>query len=822
MRAACADHRGVEFKSEGDALLIAFGSARDGLAAAVDAQARLRAEAWPDDGVIRVRMGLHTGIAFPRDGDYIALALHQAAHVVGAGNGGQVIASAETIVAAGEVEGLRTERVGAYRLRDFDAPAELYQVTAVDTPGEPFPPLRAVPAEGHNLSRPTDMFVGRADEVVQLAELVQPGRLVSLVGPGGMGKTRLSLEFALDVASEWSDGVWMVDLVTVAPGEPITGAVAEVLGVNPGSEDLDEAIVDHLRSRRALVVLDNCEHVVHGARQLASRVLAGATDTAVLATSRTRLGVPGEHTMLVTPLPVSLECVDLFVDRARRQGTGAPAAEDHAVVLEICRRLDGMPLAIELAAARSNVLTPGEILDSIRDRLASLRRRDDAVHERQRTLQGLIDWSYELLDPMDQAVFRRLSVFVGSFDLATAVAAVSHDGVDADDVTEIVWSLTDKSLVNVERREGSTRYRLLETIRAVAGGYCEDAGDAVSTRAALGERYLAVFPFADRGNRTWRARLRLEQATLVQLIDHLIDDGAVEVGHALARLNLENHLGEQSTAEAIRMLLRVIDASRPVSRGSVRLESAAAKLLAEGGDPAGAAAHLASCRRHVEQFGAEDRFGPVFPSRAYSQLCLRDGSEEALRSAEEAVLADLGRPGSLMERGDLLVDLAMVRTALGEEGSVEILREVAAVAEELDDHVAQMTALNNLAETELREGDIARAAEHQRAAMRLSAELGVPVFSGFGLILAARIAQLLGLDEMTVRMHAAADVLLEECAFQLNVDDRALSDAALRAARDRLGARYEVEETAGRAMALTDALAVAEDVFDQAGARPTS
>ena len=218
-------------------------------------------------------------------------------------------------------------------------------------------------------------------------------------------------------------------------------------------------------------------------------------------------------------------------------------------------------------------------------------------------------------------MFRRLSVFVGSFDLPTAVAAVSHDGVDADDVTEIVWSLTDKSLVNIERREGSTRYRLLETIRAVAGSYCDEVGDAVSTRAALAERYLAVFPFADRGNRTWRARLRLEQATLVQLIDHLIDDGAAEVGHALARLNLENHLGEQSTAEAIRMLMQVIDESRPVSRGSVRLESAAAKLLAEGGDPASAAAHLASCRRHIEQFGAEDRFGPVFPSPVPTPSC---------------------------------------------------------------------------------------------------------------------------------------------------------------------------------------------------------
>ena len=242
LRAAVARYGGVDFKSEGDALLVAFGSAASAFEAAVDAQAQLRAVAWPVDAVVRVRMGLHSGVAHPRDGDYIALALHQAARVVGAGHGGQVLASLDAVQAAGEVPGVRSVRLGAYRLRDFDGAVELFQVMATDLIDSAFPSLRAVAAEGHNLERPADSFIGRDGDLEELERLIAPRRLVSVCGPGGMGKTRLVTEFGLRAAERWADGVWMVELASIAAGQEVGAAVAGALGVTIADDDANGAI----------------------------------------------------------------------------------------------------------------------------------------------------------------------------------------------------------------------------------------------------------------------------------------------------------------------------------------------------------------------------------------------------------------------------------------------------------------------------------------------------------------------------------------------------------------------------------------------------
>jgi len=817
LRTAWADHGGAEFKAEGDALLVAFDSADAAFRAAVDGQRRLRSESWPPDAPIRVRMGLHTGIAYARDGDYIALALHQAARVVGAANGGQVLASADAVAAAGGTE-VVARRLGAYRLRDFDGPADLYEITATGEPVDPFPVLRAVPAEGHNLAKPLDTFVGRVAEIAELDAVVEPRRLVTLLGPGGIGKTRLTVEFALRVAPTWDDGVWMIDLAALPASQPIDFAVAETLGVVVSADaGPADSVVEHLRSRRALLILDNCEHVLAGARDVARRVLADCPGTALLATSRERLGIGGEHTVVVRPLPLADECIDLFLDRAKGRDISFHVdGGDRAVLLDICRRLDGMPLGIELAAARANVLSPTEILDRLHDRLASLQRRDDAVVERQRALKSLLDWSYDLLSPAERAVFRRLSVFVGSFDLRTAAAAVGHGQVDPDDVPEVVWSLADKSLVYVELREGSTRYRLLETIGSVAAVYSESAGDAAATRRALGERYLADFPLGGKGNRTWRARLALEQSTVLQLVDLLLIDGEIELAHALARLGVAHDAANASSLETLRVLLPLLQPGRPVSRGSARLEALAAKMLAERGDLSGAEEHLAAGRRLVTQFGDHDRHGLVLFSRAQSQLSLRYGSEAALRRVEGELRSELERSLPPMTRADTLVELALVCQALGVTPRREFLREVAEIAERHDDQMVLMTALNNLAEEELRAGDTPLAARDQRAAVRLSAELGVTIVTAFGLVVAARIAQPAGLDAMAVRLHAAADAMLDALGFELLPDDRALSDAMLAAARATLGDdEFGAEIAAGRARELPDLLLAADEVFEQ-------
>jgi predicted ATPase len=687
-------------------------------------------------------------------------------------------------------------------------------VSAAATRAGPFPILRAVPAEGHNIARPGDSFVGRARELEELAELVRPGRTVTVCGPGGMGKTRIVTELALRSAVHWDDGVWMVDLAAERRDDPIAAAVAAALGVDSGDQEPLEAVVDHLRSRRALIILDNCEHVLEGARTVSRRVLAECPTIGLLATSRERLGVRGEYAYDLSSLPVSGDCVELFLDRARaRSASIVVGSDDRTVVHEICRQLDGMPLAIELAAARANVLSVREILDGIRARPAALGRRDAALVDRQRTLRGLIDWSYALLDDAERSVFRCVSVFVGSFGLTTAAAAVDDEAVATEDVAEVVWSLVDKSLVHVERREGSTRYRLLETVRSVAAVYHETANETVETCVRLGEFYLASFPFDMRGNRAWRARLALERGTIMELAERVLADGKLELGHALVRLWFEHAVGDPGRRDVVRRVTTLLEARPGESRGLARLHGGVAKLLAEAGDLDGAWAHLAEGRRLLQRFGADDRLGRVQLVRAQVQLSLRRATAEELRAVRDEVRDELAQPSPRDVRADDLVDLAALLGILGESNGTAELREAAVIAEELDDHVLRMTVLNNLAEQELRNGELGAAATHQWEAMRLSAELGVPVVTAFGLILFARMAHQAGLHALAVQLHAAADVLLDACGFELIPDDRALSDAMLHTARHQLGSEYEAHWKSGCAMPLAEAMAAAEDVF---------
>jgi hypothetical protein len=409
-----------------------------------------------------------------------------------------------------------------------------------------------------------------------------------------------------------------------------------------------------------------------------------------------------------------------------------------------------------------------------------------------------------------------LSVFVGSFDLLTAAAATGHGVIEADDVTEIIWSLVDKSLVNVEQREGSTRYRLLETVRAVAASYSESAGDAPATRAALGEHYLEAFPFESRGNLQWRTLLSIEHGTILPLVDRLVVDGRLDVAYALARLAIEGGPGGSHARDAVSYLAHLVDGTKPDGVGLARLCVAMGKMLAEQGDLAAAAHQVNEARRLIDQFGAQDRLGPVVVTRAVSQLCLRDGSEQALVLAERELRSELDDRLPPAMRADSLIELSMVSHALGQQDPDRFLREAAVIAEQTDDHYVRMTVLNNLAEHELRAGDTGLAATHQREAMRLSAEFGMQLITAFGLVIAARVAQPEGLDALAVRIHSAAEVLLDECGFEMIPADQVLSDAVLDAARENLGARFDVEVAAGRAMEQADVLLEAEEVFDRA------
>jgi len=449
LREAFAAHGGVEVDTQGDAFFVAFARASDALAAAGEATDALT-------GPIRVRVGVHTGEPLVTDEGYVGIDVHRAARIAAAGHGGQVLVSQSTRELAG-ADGLRD--LGEHRLKDLTAPERIWQLRETD-----FPPLKSL--DHTNLPIASSPLVGRGQEVNELVEMLRDGaRLVTIIGPGGTGKTRLALQVAGELAGSFDD-VWFVPLATLQASEHVAPAIAQTVGA---AGDLS----DHLRSRRALLVLDNFEHLLDASPTI-GELLARADAVRVLATSRAPLRVGVEHEFPLDPLP-ELEGAALFVERARAAGR---RLELDDTVVSVCRRLDGLPLALELAAARTKLLDPAALLARLDQRLPLLTggRRD--APERQRTLRDTIAWSYGLLDPALQRTFRLLSVFAGfSLDAAEAVC-----GATIDDVAALVDASLLKSI-------GADRVLMLETIREYAQERLAESDERDAIRAAHAEYF---------------------------------------------------------------------------------------------------------------------------------------------------------------------------------------------------------------------------------------------------------------------------------------------------------------------------------------------
>ncbi len=484
IRRAVANNRGHEVSTEGDAFFLAFASPEDALRAAVEAQRGLQQHAWPEGGAITVRMGLHTGEAQPTGNNYIALAVHQAARVAAAGHGGQIVVASATAQLCSSLDGIALAPLGPHMLRDFPSVEALFQVTAEGLASR-FPPLRT-PTATSNLPRPRTQFLGREEELRQLAELTERSPLVTLTGTGGTGKTRLSIELARRVADRFENGVVWVDLAPRNDPDLVPQAIAEALGIGEQpSRVLVHTIVDHLCLTRTLVVIDNCEHLVEATAQVVEHLLDGCERIVVVATSREPLGVDGERVFRVPSLATDghgdSPAVALFLDRAQQaNGTFQPGDAALDVVRSICARLDGIPLAIELAASRLRSMSLLDLATRLEDRFALLSGGARTALPRQQTLRGLVDWSYELLDDDERSVFRRISVFNGRFPLEGAEALCSDL---ACDVLAVVSRLVDKSLVNVHDTELGTRFQLLQTIRHYGFDRLLDAGEAADARS---------------------------------------------------------------------------------------------------------------------------------------------------------------------------------------------------------------------------------------------------------------------------------------------------------------------------------------------------
>lgn len=419
---------GYVFSTAGDAFAAAFARPTHAVRAALDTQRRLLAEPWPPPLALRVRIGLHTGEAVERDGDYFGLSVNRAARIMAAAHGGQVLVSGATAALLDD-GAMRLIDLGEHRLRDLDGVERLLQLVVGGLP-ETFPPLRTVDRHPSTLPMQRSTFVGREDERRQVRQALRASRLVTLTGVGGTGKTRLAIEVGHDLADVAPGGVFFVDLARIGDGELVWEAFAAGLDFAPDAgAPLPPQVTSRLGTKRALVVVDNCEHVLDDVAGAIEAVLAACPAVCVLATSREGLGLDGERVVPVKPLATegddehAAPAVRLFLDRAAGAHATLQCPADLATIREICVRLDGLPLAIELAAARTAVLSPADLLARLEDRFRLLTGGRRGKRNRQRTLEETIAWSYELLDEEERALFRRLAVCPAAFDLPRAAAS---------------------------------------------------------------------------------------------------------------------------------------------------------------------------------------------------------------------------------------------------------------------------------------------------------------------------------------------------------------------------------------------------------------
>ena len=507
------DHDGTP-TATGDSVLAAFPSAATAIAAALGIQRALAAEDWPSGIAIKVRIGLDTGDA-PRDAgsEPASRAAARCARLRDIAHGGQILLSATTADLASDVlpDGARVEDLGVRRLRDLSHAERVFELRHQDLPAD-FPPLRSLDLLPNNLPTQLTSFVGRSDELAALERLLGDQRLVTIAGAGGCGKSRLALQAAAALAARWPDGVWWVDLGATSDQHQVVELVASTLRVlvDPSGDPL-AALAGQLAGRRLLVCLDTCEHVLDACAKLVDALLRAGAEVSVLCTSREPLGVAGE-TVWRVPSLVEDDALRLFADRAALVRPTAEPGADDTEITTICRRLDGIPLAIELAAAWTRALTPAQIVAGLDDRFRLLTGGPRVATPRQQTLVASMDWSHDLLSDQDRVVFRRLAVFVGGFTLDAAQdVCADDDRVGESEVLAVLGGLVDKSLVTVSTRADEARYRLLDTVRQYAEEQLRSADEALATRDRHLDYFLvlveAAEPQLEVDQDTWRLEL---------------------------------------------------------------------------------------------------------------------------------------------------------------------------------------------------------------------------------------------------------------------------------------------------------------------------
>ena len=873
LRDAIEAGNGYVFKTVGDAFCAAFATASDALRAAVAAQGAIGAEAWPTATPIRVRMGLHSGSCEERGGDYFGSVVNRAARLEAIAHGGQTVVSGVTadLVSDSLSDGVQLVDLGEHRLKDLGRPEQVFQVRAPSLE-EDFAPLRSLdnPALLHNLPSQVSTFVGRNREVAELRALVDASRLVTVAGAGGAGKTRLVLQVAADLLDGSGDGVWFVDLAPLADPMLVAATIASVFGVRERSgRPVLESLLDALADQRCLLILDNCEHVIDAAATAAHAILRACPRVHLVATSREPLGISGEQVYRVPPLGLPgvdvddvdavarSEAVRLFVERATQHKAGfALDTENTHGVASLCRHLDGMPLAIELAAARVRSLTVQEITRRLDQRFQILVGGSRTALPRQQTLHAMVEWSYDLLDQTEQTVFGRLSVFAGGFDLDAVEAVAAGGGVEAEEILDCVASLVDKSLVQADETGDRTRYRLLETIREYAAERLAGCG-ADETRRAHCAHYLALAEVAApelvaSGQAIWLNHLAVEHDNLRAAMACFLTEGdptsglrfgvalrwyweirgyAAEGCDFLSELlnRAEGSGGERLRARALVAMSHLVfelgnhEASQRCADEALAIGRAcdddvlvADALRSSGiatfrrGDPEGGLALVEEGVTRARATGDEGLIALLLCAEGH---VLGTGLEDwaRARACFEEALPLVRSSGDRRTLGAILHNLSGDALEIGDLSSArQHLTDMFEIGTELESRPLLVHAYLTLGTIDVVVDDSGAARDHFAQALHLARRLADRT-SVQGAILGLALAASLMADvERAARLHGAADTLLDPSGEALDPIETRLRAEDHARLRETLGdTAFDQEYATGHAMGLSDAVALA-------------
>jgi predicted ATPase/class 3 adenylate cyclase len=719
LHASVAATEGHVYKIIGDAFQAAFDVSSQALQAALAAQRALAAEAWPTSTPLRVRMGLHVGHAQSQGDDYLTThTLNRVARMMSAAHGGQILLSEAMaeMIRDDLPAGLSLRDMGHHHLKGLTHLEHVFQVVAPDLAAN-FPPLNTLNVAANNLPTQLTTFIGRETEVEEVKRLLSESRLTTLTGSGGCGKTRLSIQVASEVQPGYPNGVWMVELAPVADPALIALTVVAVLGLtDDGHRPVLQILTDFLGFKTLLLVLDNCEHVIDACAQLSEGLLRACPKLHILASSREALGIAGETSFRVPSLAVpepgqlpSLEtlarlgAVRLFVERAvLARPNFALTAQNAPAIAQICQRLDGIPLAIELAAARVRALSAEEINARLDDRFRLLTGGSRTALPRQQTLRAMIDWSYSLLSEPERLLFRRLAVFVSGWTLAAAEEVCSENGLDSATVLDTLSRLVDKSLVVAEEAAGETRYSRLETIRQ----YSREKFAETDEAAVVRDRHLAYYvQFAEiaeehiqrRDAILWSRRLEVEQDNLRAALEWGLTRNPDRALRIVGALRFFWNAGGYS-AEGFRWTQQALD----------RVEATAPPEEAEA----------------PERLSAKAK---ALCGLAWSYLSQADNKNALLRAEQSVALYRQGVSRDTRGLPYALTILAQTQYFLGEREQADaFLREALALSHADNDVFSEVWAMGILVRVRaVMYGDLESARGYAEDGIRLAREAGI-------------------------------------------------------------------------------------------------